>query len=443
MGWSTIPELVALERGHHLMRLPSELDVPLTPRIQRLIETAEFQRLRRISQLGLVALVYPGACHSRFEHSLGVYRNALLFLHQLRSDSRFQQIVSPQLGETFIVAALLHDIGHWPYCHPIEDLRLPGLIEHEQLAASYLHDAPIRQLLRADWSLDSDSVLALIQGTVQSSAHRLIQSLLSGPIDIDKLDYLYRDSLHAGIPYGKHFDRARLIASLCVNEPGDGLAITSKGKTAAELMVFARYVMFSEVYWHHTVRSATAMLQRSFYRLRHAFEDESICFRNDDAEFQQNLLRIAKGTSAEKLVVGIFGGERTIYKQIAEYSLFDAADLYKPLAHQPYPWLTDLSESLRDGISHRLGETIETDEILIDAPPVGLEVQFNVQVRDANSNRYRSLGDVSPVVKVLAQRQFDDFVKRVRIVVHPRWRDALRNAPWLNDCVQDAIDSMR
>ena len=82
-------------------------------------------------------------------------------------------------------------------------------------------------------------------------------SILSGPIDIDKMDYLDRDSLHAGVPYGRNFDRNRLIQSLLVNGNGDGLAISSKGKTAAELMVFARYVMFSEVYWHHTVRSAT------------------------------------------------------------------------------------------------------------------------------------------------------------------------------------------
>ena len=81
------------------------------------------------------------------------------------------------------------------------------------------------------------------------------------------MDYLRRDSLHAGVPYGQNFDRARLIGSLCLNESGDALAITDKGRTAAELMVFARYVMFSEVYWHHTVRAATAMLQRAFYML--------------------------------------------------------------------------------------------------------------------------------------------------------------------------------
>ncbi len=90
--------------------------------------------------------------------------------------------------------------------------------------------------------------------------------MLSGPIDIDKMDYLFRDSLHAGVPYGRHFDQQRLLGSLSLNQAGDGLAVTDKGKTAAELMVFARYVMFSEVYWHHGVP-----------RPRPCFSGRSIC----------------------------------------------------------------------------------------------------------------------------------------------------------------------
>ncbi len=89
-----------------------------------------------------------------------------------------------------------------------------------------------------------------------------MRGLLSGPIDIDKLDYLQRDSLHAGVPYGRNFDQRRLLSSMCVGPTGRDIGITVKGKTAAEMMVFSRYVMFSEVYWHHAVRSGTAMLQR-------------------------------------------------------------------------------------------------------------------------------------------------------------------------------------
>src|SRR5690606_8046312 len=117
----------------------------------------------------------------------------------------------------------------------------------------------------------------------------LIRSILSGPIDIDKLDYLERDSLHAGVPYGRNLDKNRLISSLVLNESGDGLAISTKGKTAAELMVFARYVMFSEVYWHHAVRGATAMFTRAFYESLPKLDRERF-LRGTEAESIQELI---------------------------------------------------------------------------------------------------------------------------------------------------------
>ncbi|MDZ7619551.1 MAG: HD domain-containing protein, partial [Patescibacteria group bacterium] len=122
-----IPELAALSAGRQLIRIPPEIDVPLTDRVRSLIDTAEFRRLARISQLGLVSLVYPAALHTRFEHSLGVYRLALVYLRQLSTDARFAATVGREEAEVFITAALLHDLGHWPFCHPIEDIQLPSV----------------------------------------------------------------------------------------------------------------------------------------------------------------------------------------------------------------------------------------------------------------------------------------------------------------------------
>ncbi|MGC3970653.1 MAG: HD domain-containing protein [Pirellulales bacterium] len=260
-----IPELQALSgSGGAVIRIPPEIDVPLTPRVRQLIDTAEFRRLAHISQLGLVSLVYPAAHHSRFEHSLGVYRNALYFLNRLSHDERFAAVVKPADAELFLVAALLHDLGHWPFCHPIEDMRLAEVPEHELFANSFMLEGEVADTLRDDWGVQPRDVVALLSEKPRTPKARILAGMLSGPIDIDKIDYLFRDSLHAGVPYGRNFDQSRLIGSLCLNEAGDGLAITDKGKTAAEMMVFARYVMFSEVYWHHAVRAATAMLQRSF-----------------------------------------------------------------------------------------------------------------------------------------------------------------------------------
>src|ERR1044071_4843921 len=106
-----IPELQGLDARRRLIRIPHEMDVPVTPRVQHIIDTAEFRRLARISQLGLVSLVYPAAHHTRFEHSLGVYRMALLYLKRLSHDPRFAAAISARDGEVFIVAALLHDLG--------------------------------------------------------------------------------------------------------------------------------------------------------------------------------------------------------------------------------------------------------------------------------------------------------------------------------------------
>src|SRR5436190_20518937 len=122
-----IPEIQGLDARRHLIRIPPELDVPLTPRVRQLIDAAEFRRLAKISQLGLVSLVYPAAHHTRFEHSLGVYRLALLFLKRLAREPRFAAAVPVADAEVFLASALLHDLGHWPFCHPIEAIRLPSV----------------------------------------------------------------------------------------------------------------------------------------------------------------------------------------------------------------------------------------------------------------------------------------------------------------------------
>ena len=424
----TIPEVAALNAPQNLIRIPDQIDVPVTPRIMKIIDTVEFQRLSRISQLGLVSMVYPAANHSRFEHSLGAYRMTLLVLRQLGANARFNRLVEPDQALGLLLAGLLHDIGHWPYCHPIEDLRLEGLPTHESLACEYIRNGAIQDIISAEFGIDPESVIRLIEHQKTSPLESLLCSILSGPIDIDKLDYLYRDSLHAGVPYGQNFDTRRLIGSLCLNEAGDKLAITSKGRTAAELMVFARYVMFSEVYWHHAVRSATAMLQRSFYLSSSAFTSDPIeLFRLDDYEWNSAFKTLSAGTDAEPLFHALFGPTRKLYKRLAHYSFMESPEIYRELAQQPYPELARKSLELGELIAQEFGVEVNEHEVLIDAPPVGLEVQFDVDVYYPKSNSYRALGGVSPVVHTLAQRQFDDFVKQVRVFIHPRIKPYLTN----------------
>lgn len=438
-GLADIPEIAGLDSHRGLVRIPPELDVPLTHRVRQIIDTADFRRLARISQLGLVSLVYPAAIHTRFEHSLGVYRLALLYLKQLAHDERFTSLIKPADAELFLVSALLHDLGHWPFCHPIEDIRLQRVPSHELFANSFLLEGEIADALRSDWNINPRDVVSLLSGKPRSQKASVLSSMLSGPIDIDKLDYLSRDSLHAGVPYGRQFDQGRLIGSLCLNEAADGLAITEKGKTAAEMMVFARYVMFSEVYWHHGVRSATAMLQRAFFLL-HGLLDMDGLFRLNEGQWIEELERVGAGGPACDLLEGLFGPTRRLYKRLAQFSFFEERSIYDRLARRPYPWLAACAEQFAAQASTALGRVVAPHEILFDAPPAKREVEFNVDVYFIKERRYRSLGDVSPVVRTLAKEQFDDYVKRVRIFAHPRVAADLRALPKLTQLLATAID---
>jgi uncharacterized protein len=436
-----IPEIVGLDARRGMIRIPPELDVPLTDRVRALIDSAEFRRLARISQLGLVSLVYPAAIHTRFEHCLGVYRLALLYLRQLARDERFAAAVRTEDAELFIAAALLHDLGHWPFCHPIEDIHLPSVPHHELFANSFLLEGDIADVLRQQWHVNPRDVVMLLNEQPRTVAAGILSSMLSGPVDIDKMDYLYRDSLHAGVPYGRHFDQQRLVGSLCLNEVGDGLAISDKGKTAAELMVFARYVMFSEVYWHHGVRSATAMFQRAFYLLHGSLDLDSL-FRTSEYEMIEILRQTGAGGPAGEILEGLFGPTRKLYKRLAQYSFFEERDLYEQLARKPYDWLTACAEHFANVLSTNMGRVVAPHEVLFDAPPVTREVQFKVDIHYAKQNRYRPLAEVSPVIRTLATEQFDDYVKRVRLFAHPRIVDEVRRLPNLRYLLEEAIARM-
>ena len=414
-----IPELLNLSADRSIIRIPMEQDVPFTKRVRAVVDTAEFQRLHHITQLGLAAQVYPGARHTRFEHALGVFHNALRYLWQLARDPRFCDVVDRHTGEVLIVAAVLHDLGHWPFCHPIEDMSLPDLPPHESFASEFLApDRELARVLRDEWGIDPIEVLDVLVKRTDSPAMRLVRSIMSGPIDIDKMDYLGRDSLHAGVPYGRNYDKNRLIQSLVVNEAGDGLAITSKGKTAAELMVFARYVMFSEVYWHHTVRSATCMFARAFYELYQQLDLNEL-FKTSEPETIEMLRRQAQGTISEPLIEGVFGPRRELQKRVAEYSLYQNPDLYFQLAGRPYRFLVECAAKMAEIITAETSIIVGPVDILIDAPPPHREVEFKVDIYYPKEDVYRPLRAVSPIINAMSGTEFDHYVKRVRVFAKP------------------------
>jgi HD superfamily phosphohydrolase len=424
----SIEELNLFRTDRGIIRIPMEQDVPFTKRVKNIVDTPAFRRLAHISQLGLVSLVYPGATHSRFEHSLGVFLNAVKYLLQLSKDTRFKQTVSSHHAELLLVSALLHDLGHWPFCHPIEDMHLSTLPAHEEFAQVFLAEGTqLAKVLRDDWDIDHAEVERILAGTPLNSSEELLQSILSGPIDVDKMDYLDRDSLHCGVPYGRNFDRQRLIQSLILNEKGDGLALLLKGKTAAELMVFARYVMFSEVYWHHAVRSATCMFGRAFYEVHNKLNVQQF-ISNDEHSAIRQLCDLTQNQDTELLTNGIFSFNRLLYKRLFEASHDQHPQVYRWLSRRPYIELVELSQTITLELSKATGLKIGQTELLIDAPPPHREVEFNITLLDKQGN-YKPLKQMSPVVEALAIKQFDDYVKKVRLFAHPRLRSepAIKN----------------
>ena len=141
-------------------------------------------------------------------------------------------------------------------------------------------------------------------------------------------------------------------------------------------------------------------------------------------------------------MVGLFGPTRQLYKRLAQYSYFQHRELYDRLARRPYPWLVACADEFAAALSRQLGRRVAPHEVLIDAPPVKREMEFRVEIHFPKEQLYRPLGDVSPVVQTLAQKQFDDYVKRVRVFVHPRLVDELRAPGNLADLLSAAIDRM-
>jgi HD superfamily phosphohydrolase len=224
----------------------------------RLIDTRTFQRLRNIRQLGLAYVVYPGATHSRFEHALGAYhlsRQTLALLCE--SDDAF-----PISGEDQTIirsAALLHDIGHYPFSHALEEI---GQLHHEDVARPLITTGEVAEILTDRIGAHApERIFELIRGVSASP----LQGLISGSLDLDKIEYLKRDAFMCGVPYGE-IDVDRLTNSMLVlDDPESGrptLGVREKGLSALESLLFAKYQMYRNVYWHHAVRSATAMYKR-------------------------------------------------------------------------------------------------------------------------------------------------------------------------------------
>lgn len=219
-----------------------------------------FQRLRNIKQLGLAHLVYPGATHTRFQHSLGAYHLMQQAIETLRSKG-FE--ITDKEAHGVLLGILLHDIGHAPYSHTLENIILPN-INHEEVTSALI----IRLNKEFDYALDT-TIDIMKNRYVKKFLHQLISSQL----DMDRLDYLKRDSFYTGVSEGV-IGTERIIKMLTISN--DALAVEEKGIYSIEKFLIARRLMYWQVYLHKTVLAAELMMHAIFKRVYFLFQNGKI-----------------------------------------------------------------------------------------------------------------------------------------------------------------------
>lgn len=426
------------------VRVPELRNVPVTARVQAVIDHPAFQRLRRVRQLGPTHLVYPGAVHTRFEHSLGVYSCVRMYVSALLQDENFAQSATEEDLLSVLAAGLLHDIGHYPFAHSLEALHLKGrdTPRHEDVGGRIIRgeveslrgERTIGEILRTQWGVDPERVIRLCTGNLgeePAPIDRILRSVISGSIDADKMDYLERDSHHMGVPYGRNYDRGRLLASLTLNHDDDGVAIVSKGKVPAEMFIFSRYTMFSEAYWHHTVRSASAMVESALaaFHSRGIYEPDeflSVLLRYDDDRLLEWLRdQTPNGSATRYLTEGMTGNRRRLYKRLATfsrvYSEEQKQEAYERIYQMDAPALYSLIDRLRARLSSLVGRSLHPADIIIDTPPRDKDKLETIEVvyPGASGQQYYQLHELSRVVAGI-QDDFIMVVKKIRVFVEPQ-----------------------
>jgi HD superfamily phosphohydrolase len=392
----------------------------LTPAISALTESPPFMRLQRIMQLGPTLRVYPGATHNRASHSIGVYHLARRLLAHLAEEGA-DSWLSPVGIKSFLCAALLHDLGHYPYTHSLKELPLE---DHEVLTGMLILSEPVKSLVAAaggdpyfaaaivdDSDRGSESQRPLTRGKWEGELE-FYRRLLSGSLDPDKLDYLSRDARYCGVPYGAQ--DVDFILSRLHPHRERGLDIDSRGIPGLESLLFSKYLMYRSVYWHHSVRSATAMVKKA---LLGALESGIIA-----AEELYNLDDQGLFTLAGQRNYPLFA----LVDSVKNGRLFSiAAEI--PFEEKIHRKLQNLSErlqmekSLAGEFSAFLGKPLGGDSLIIDLPE---PVSFDCGLFVTDENCFFSEGS-----SAFKSNLVDAFVKSLRIIrvfINPVFEDEIK-----------------
>jgi uncharacterized protein len=327
-------------------------------------DTPKMQRLRWIKQLGLANLVYPGANHTRFEHSLGAYHLADLLANHLGLPREDRMLVG--------AAALLHDVGHGPLSHATEAALAPYLRKEHESIIDILKKGELRVVLDK-YGLKASEIQAAINGVG-------LGQIVSGEIDVDRMDYLIRDAHYTGVAYGV-IDRLRLLQKMTLH--GGELVVEAGGVQAATSLLISRLLMHPAVYYHHVCRISECMISAA---IRHMIEEgtsASSVKDMDDIELF-NSLQEAGGYAAE---MAWRIRSRRIFKR-AVYVGLERLD----------PTILNVSDKiLGQEIAHEAG--VDANYILVDNPTLTDTPEGNFPA--LVEGEVRPLRDVSPLVSIL------------------------------------------
>ncbi|WP_440764265.1 HD domain-containing protein [Natronorubrum sp. DTA7] len=360
-----------------------------------LLDTPAVQRLRNIRQLGTVSLVYPSANHTRFEHSLGVYHLACEALDHLGIDG--------QQAERIHAAALLHDVGHGPFSHNLESVTHRRTGRYHDDVHGLLSQGEVGDVLR-EHDLEPDAVADLVAGEGRFG------QLVSGELDVDRMDYLVRDAHHTGVPYGT-IDHGRLVRELTFT---DGELVLDEGNVqAAESLLVARALMNPTVYSHSVARLTKAMLRRASERLLESPDtdvDAGTLQRMDDHD-----LIVALRTCAETSEFSRRLDQRDLYKRAVWAEIDDV----------PGGIIESKHESIREF------EREVADEANVDPECVILDVPGRPSMKESTTRvlvngDIRRLGQQSPLVEALRAAQYSQW--RLGVYSPPEMRERVGRA---------------
>jgi uncharacterized protein len=366
-------------RPFEVVRDPLWDNIALDEAALGLVDSAPFQRLRYVRQLGHAFLVYPGATHSRFEHGLGAYHLTQRALAALEARGELAG-VSAEDCVAVTLAALLHDVGHYPFSHSLEEAGFPS---HEAQGEARLRSGVLQERLVA---LGGAGFPSRVADLIRSRSASPLQGLISGTLDLDKIDYLCRDSRMCGVPYGT-VDVDRLLASITMVPAGPAgersLGVQEKGVSALESLLFAKYQMYRNVYWHHAVRSATCMFKRAARTaVRHGTVTRERVAQLTDDELMHLLIERDASPLAKAL------RERRLYKRALDLPGSEVtAATPEWVAEDP-----DLLERVEDALASEVG--LAPGELLLDFPSRHsmLGVDLPLKLRDGSVERLTDEG---------------------------------------------------